>query len=233
VPLQGEPSRIGGDHRLRDRTGEAVGLGERRPAPQRADDVDPPRAGDHRVGGEPRVAQSRSGLPSGSADRGEADPGCRIEIDDQAVGLARGVGPRQPGVRGDDVLADEVDERRRIIGDDVCDRAPAFVDGGPPDPLGEVGGGGLHEESAPLDAAGERLQGQWPVADERHHRLGHRLVVAGQFELGDRRVVEQRLVGVGERHVAPTDPHRRGARGSSPGAAVIPRGSHTPGPTAR
>ncbi len=92
VPFQRQVVRVVGHHGLGQRAGEAVDVAERGATAQRGHDVDPARAGHHREGGQAGIAQPRAGVARGGADVGEADAGGWVEVDDEAVGLARLVG---------------------------------------------------------------------------------------------------------------------------------------------
>ena len=103
-----------GHHLLGQAPREAVNVREARSAAQRADHVDAARAGGHRVRGEPEVAQPVAGGPRGGAHLGEA-AARRIEVERQAIGLERLLGPGQPGVHRHHVLARQVHERRGVL----------------------------------------------------------------------------------------------------------------------
>ena len=109
-----------------DIAGELRAPRRSRPAAQRHDDVQPARAGRHREGREAdgRAAASPSARAAArtSAKRSLA----RVEVEDEAVGLARLVRAREPDVRRDHVLAGQVDERRRVVGQHLAQR-PALA----------------------------------------------------------------------------------------------------------
>ena len=135
---------------------------------------------------------SRSRSPASRAAArtvGEARAGRGVEVEDQAVGLARLVGAREPDVRRDHVLAGEVDERRGVLGQDLGERAAPL--GAPSTRAiqsGKCAGHRLHEEArARRCRSGKRLQRERTVADVGQHRRRHALVVAGEVELGDPR----------------------------------------------
>ncbi len=208
MPLEREPLRVVGDHRLGDRARVGVRVAVVVSAAQRADDVHAARAGDHRERHQRGVAQALAGLARRRAHGREADAGVGIEVEDQAVGLARAIGSREPDVRGDDVLPSQVDERGRVVGDRLGQRAVSLADLGALDPIRKVVRNRLHVVAALVDAGREHLERQRSVADVRQHRLGHPLVMAGEVELGDPRAREQRLAGARDLDRAPTDTDR-------------------------
>src|SRR5713226_9854672 len=122
--------------------------------------------------------------------------------------MIRTVGATRPRVERDRVLAGEVHEGRAIVGEHVGDLAAALADGGPGNPMWEVGGNLLHQVAAALYALGIDVQGEGPVADVRDHRRSHAVVMTGEVQLRQSHAGENDTVGVSDldRAAAGADP---------------------------
>ena len=175
------------------------------------------------------ISRSRSPVAARrAADGGEVRAGRRVEVEHEPVGLAQLVGARQPDVRRDRVLADEVDELRRRSSRRAWVTVPPRLSD--LDSLDRSSGSGpgvfFWKKPSAVDPVGVAHQAQRPVAHVGEHPLGDLLVVVGDVGLGEPVGREQQLVGAGDRRRSrgplPDDlarpPCRRAGRGSAGGA---------------
>jgi hypothetical protein len=130
----------------------------------------------------------------GTADGVEVALRCGVEIDHHSVGLPEAVGAREPHVRRDRVLPDEIDERGGVAHEHVCDGPVRLRHLDPPDPLREVVRDVLVEEALAPDPVGEALHAHRAEADMRQHPLADALVVVGEVGLCDPVVRKEQLV---------------------------------------
>ena len=147
--LDREAVRILRHQRARPRRrAKACTVGEVGRAAQRDGDVQPARAGRHRVGHEADLAQQVAQAPGRGAHLVEApaSDGSRSKI--RRSGRSRRSARLVQTCGRDHVLAGQVDERRRVVGEHVVDRAAlALGHLGRRDPVGEVARRVLDEEA--------------------------------------------------------------------------------------
>lgn len=147
------------------------------------------------VSGEARALEQ---LPQGSGGvthRREVGSG-RVEVEDEAVGTVEPADLREPDVRRDAGLADEVYERLRVLDDDMRDGAAGLaLDASSGDELREPVGRALLVDLLAVDPVREPLHVHRPSPDVREHRLPDPRVVAR--EIGLRQPIgEEGLSGV-------------------------------------
>jgi hypothetical protein len=196
--LEREVVRVALHEELGDIARERAHVREGHAPAQRRPDVDALRAGHLGERLKPELAQQVAGLPGRPSHRAEVGARGGVEVEDDPVGLAHPVGARQPHVRRDRVLADEVDERLGLAHERVHDGPAALVDLNSPDPVRVVVGNVLLEEPLAVDPVGEAHEAERPVAHVRQHPLRDVLVVVGQVRLRDPVLGEELLVGVGD-----------------------------------
>ena len=163
-------------------------------------------------GHEVQFPQPRGDLAGARDHRIEADIGRRIEIEDQAA--------RQFGIAG--LAVPRMQLRRPHLGHgdqafDAVDLEIGFLVAAHFHFRQEVRGSGhgvtLEEVLLAVDPVGRAHNGAGPSGDMIDHPVAHRLVIAREFDLGDRRLLvgPQRLVGMRDRH-AHDDRRTRGLR---------------------
>ena len=101
-------------------------------------------------------------------------------------------------VWGNRGLIDEIDQRRRVIDDDLRLFLTALQhpNGYAVDPLREVIGRLFGVKARLIDAVGEALHADGAALEVGQHRIGHAAVVVGQPPFGQANVGEEYLAGV-------------------------------------
>ena len=129
-------------------------------------------------------------------------PGLRVEVDAQLVGVVVVGGAHRPRVEGHGVHLHGPHGGGHLVDDDLRVPPPARVAARDrAHPVGHALGRVLLVELLALDALGEPLQGDRPVADVVHERVADRDDVGREVALGDAGVGPHDPVGAAQAHL--------------------------------
>jgi hypothetical protein len=173
--------------------------------------VDAAVAGGLGHGGDAQLVEQGAHLTRSLLHHGECDPGRRVEVDAQLVGVL-GIG----GLRGPHMETEtaEVHRPQHVgeVGRDQRLRGGSVrgADDGRLQPLGVGVRHPLLEEGRPPGTVGEALEQHRPPSHGPQQRLLDGLVVADEVELGVTALGEEHLARAGDRQLAPgcLDNHR-------------------------
>ena len=143
-------------------------------------------------------------LLGGLLDHGKADPGGRVEVDAQLVGVAGVGGPGRPDVKAQAGQVDRPQHMGQVTGHQGLGRSA--VGGGHDrglEPFRMVLRHALLEERRAGGAVGEPLEQDRAAAHGPHQRLLDGLVVVDQVQLRLSPLGEEDLTGAGDAHLAP------------------------------
>ena len=148
-------------------------------------------------------------------DLSPADPGHRVQVDAQLVGMVEVVGAHRMRVEVHAAQVHRPDQPGGVVQHRLLGRgARRVLELGNGDEVGPVRRRTLLENRLLPDALDEPLEDHRSIPHAAQRPVGHRRVVLHQVQLGQPDLVEDHLVGVGDGHLRSTDLERLASRHS-------------------